>query len=367
MKIAHIVECAGGVEKYLEMLTPLLMAKGYEQCLICSNSFSIEKFKDKVNDIILLDMKQTFNPIKVYHICKQVRTALRDYSPDIIYCHSSFGGVYGRIAAIGSRVKCVYNPHGWAFNMKKGKSSVFKMVERVLSFLTDDVVCISKAEMESAIRAGIGKHTHLQLIPNGIDIRMVTNAIPVDREKLGIGKNTFVVGMVGRISPQKAPDTFIQAAKMIHDHIPNSFFIIVGQGELAKEIKKMAEAYHVPLLITGWVENAYSYLKIFDIALLLSRWEGFGLAVVEYMAAKKNIVATKADAIPTLVADGIDGVLVDIDSPSQVAEAVFWLREHPIEAAGMKQKAWIKVNKNYDIVRVAQQHDELFHSIVKVQ
>ncbi len=49
--------------------------------------------------------------------------------------------------------------------------------------------------------------------------------------------------------------------------------------------------------------------------MLLSRWEGFGLAVVEYMAAEKNVVATKIDAIPTLVDDGVDGLLVEMDNP----------------------------------------------------
>ena len=52
------------------------------------------------------------------------------------------------------------------------------------------------------------------------------------------------------------------------------------------------------LVITGWTDEPYSYLKVFDVAMLLSRWKGFGLAVVEYMAAEKNVVATKIDAIP---------------------------------------------------------------------
>ena len=52
------------------------------------------------------------------------------------------------------------------------------------------------------------------------------------------------------------------------------------------------------LVITGWTDETYSYLKVFDVAMLLSRWKGFGLAVVEYMAAEKNVVATKIDAIP---------------------------------------------------------------------
>lgn len=364
MRIAHIVECAGGVEKYLEMLIPLLKEKGYSQCLICSKNFSTEKFKNKADRIIITDMQQTFNPIKIFNICRQVKAAIKACSPDIIYCHSSFGGVYGRIAAAGSNSKCVYNPHGWAFNRKSRKSFIFKFIEKTLALYTNSIICISKAEMDSAINTNITNPARLKLITNGIDINQVANATPVSRKELGIDEKTLVVGMIGRVSPQKAPDTFIQAAKIIHDQIPNSTFIIVGKGEQEMEIKQLAKKNHIPLTITGWTEHPYAYLKIFDMAMLLSRWEGFGLAIAEYMAARKNFVATRIDAIPTLVTDRVDGILVDTDSPQQAADGIFWLKEHPEEASEMRQRAWKKVCSKYNISRVAEQHDELFQNLV---
>ena len=173
----------------------------------------------------------------------------------------------------------------------------------------------------------------------------------------------LVVGMIGRLSPQKAPDVFIRAAKLIHDEIPNSAFIIVGSGEEEEEVKACAKENGLNLIVTGWTDEPYSYLKVFDVAMLLSRWEGFGLAVVEYMAAEKNVVATKIDAIPTLVDDGVDGLLVEMDNPIDAAEKVLWLYRHPKEAAEMKSKALKKVIENYDISRVVDQHVEMFEEL----
>ena len=119
------------------------------------------------------------------------------------------------------------------------------------------------------------------------------------------------------------------------------------------------------LVITGWTDEPYSYLKVFDVAMLLSRWEGFGLAVVEYMAAEKNVVATKIDAIPTLVDDGVDGLLVEMDNPQDAADKVLWLYRHPKEATEMKSKALKKVIENYDISRVVDQHVEMFEQLSK--
>ena len=245
----------------------------------------------------------------------------------------------------------------------KLKSMIYLCLEKMLSPCTDKIVCISKAEKASAEREHIAKDDKLALIPNGIDVSAVRNAVVKSRSELGIAEDAFVVGMIGRLSPQKAPDVFIRAAKLIHDEIPNSAFIIVGSGEEEEEVKAFAKENGLELVVTGWTDEPYSYLKVFDVAMLLSRWEGFGLAVVEYMAAEKNVVATKIDAIPTLVDDGIDGLLVEMDNPKDAAEKVLWLYRHPKEATQMKSKALKKVIENYDISRVVDQHIEMFEEL----
>ena len=238
-------------------------------------------------------------------------------------------------------------------------------MEKILSPCTDKIVCISKAEKASAEREHIAKDDKLALIPNGIDVNAVRNAVAKSRSELGIAEDAFVVGMIGRLSPQKAPDVFIRAAKLIHDEIPNSAFIIVGSGEEEEEVKAFAKENGLELVVTGWTDEPYSYLKVFDVAMLLSRWEGFGLAVVEYMAAEKPVVATNTDAIPTLIKDGTDGLLVEVDNPEDVRDKVIWLYNNPGKAKIMQQRALDKVIKNYDINRVVEQHVQMFSNLLK--
>lgn len=240
-------------------------------------------------------------------------------------------------------------------------------MERCLAPLTDKIVCISKAEKESAERAHIADEGKLELIPNGIDIAAVQRAEAMDRSALGIADDAFVVGMIGRLSPQKAPDVFIRAAKLVHDSISNSAFIIVGDGEERDAVEGFANDNGLRLVVTGWTDKPYSYLKVFDVAVLLSRWEGFGLAVVEYMAAGKNVVATRIDAIPTLIDDVVDGLLVDVDNPEDVRDKVVWLHSHPEEADNMKKKALNKVKACYDISRVVDQHERMFVNLCNLK
>lgn len=110
-----------------------------------------------------------------------------------------------------------------------------------------------------------------------------------------IPEDAYVVGMVGRISPQKAPDVFVKMAKLVKDEIPNAHFVIVGSGNQEAEIRKYAEEnkFADSLHITGWVDDPMSYVELFDVACLLSRWEGFGLALpeyfIEYLATNKKV------------------------------------------------------------------------------
>lgn len=251
--------------------------------------------------------------------------------------------------------------------MSKLKSRLFLWIEKALARCTDRIVCISEAERDSALRNGITGDEKLDVILNGIDIEAIEKAVPKERKLLGIPEEAYLVGMVGRISPQKAPDTFIKAAQLIKERIPEAWFMIVGDGEQREEIELYAKENNIPLHITGWTETPYRYMKMFDVGLLLSRWEGFGLVIAEYMAAGKNFVATQVDAIPTIVQDGIDGVLVEVDNPAQVAEAVWKLYSDKEWAMCLRNEAVKSAHEKFDIHRVAEQHISLFEKIIKKQ
>ena len=244
------------------------------------------------------------------------------------------------------------------------KSKIFHFIEKFLARKTDYIVCISEAEKQSAIQNDVAGEEKLVLIKNGIDINKVRSAKSLKRSDYNIPDDAYVVGMIGRLCQQKAPDIFIRSAKLIKEKIPNSFFVIVGDGNMGDEVTDYAKANNLDLLITGWVDNPYSYLKMFDIALLLSRWEGFGLAIVEYMAAEKNVIASRTDAIPTIIEDGVDGLLVEVDNEQDVFDKVYYIYTHPQEAMFMREKALNKVKQYYDVNRVASQHMELFHKLV---
>ena len=118
MKILHVAECAGGVERYLQMLLPRLEEKGIKQFFICSRNYDVSIYQKMVDGVRQMDLIQSFSPLRVIQKVLAIRRQIKSVRPDILYCHSSFAGGLGRMAAIGLHCKVVYNPHGWAFNIK---------------------------------------------------------------------------------------------------------------------------------------------------------------------------------------------------------------------------------------------------------
>lgn len=367
IRVLHVAEAAGGVERYLETLFKYSKDK-VENILVCSQNYDYEKFKRLADRVIVLKMAHDIQPSSDIKVERTLRRIIKQLKPDIVYAHSSKAGAFARIADLELNNKVIYNPHGWAFNMQQSakKQEMYKWVEKISAHFCDKIVCISDAEKESALREKICKPSKLQVIYNGIDLEEIEKTVPMSRTQLGIPEDAFVVGMVGRLSKQKAPDTFVKAAELIKEKIPNAFFLMVGDGELRDQIEGLINQYDLgsSFLITGWVDNPTAYMKIMNVGMLLSRWEGFGLVLPEYMACGVPIVATNVDAIPNIIQDGINGMLVDKDDYHKAADAVDRLFKQPDLTSSLVKTADNIVKTRFNGKRVAQNSEQLYKELI---
>lgn len=269
IKILHVAQAAGGVDRYIRMLLKYLDKEKFENILVCSQDFNREDYDGLVDSFEQIEMNRAIGVSDLNSI-KEVRRLIKKYNPDIVYAHSSKAGAIARVADIGLKNHCVYNPHGWAFNMRCSdkKRAMYTAIEKMAAPFCEKIICISDAEKQSALEKKICREDKLQVIFNGVDIEAYESGEhgTVKRSSLGIPEDAYVVGMVGRISPQKAPDVFVKMAKLVKDEIPNAHFVIVGSGNQEAEIRKYAEEnkFADSLHITGWVDDPMSYVELFD-------------------------------------------------------------------------------------------------------
>lgn len=366
--IMHIAQAPGGVERYLYTLLKKMDRKQFNNILVLSQDYDINKFKQFSDNIECVEMHREINIFSELNSMICVRRIIKKYRPDIVYMHSTKAGAIGRIANLGIKNISIYNPHGWAFNMKCNifKRKLYAVIERLLAPLCTKIVAISDYEKSSAMNQHICKEGKIQVIYNGIDLdEQKEGHNYLSRESLAIPQNAFVVGMVGRLDKQKAPDVFVKAAYLIKQVIPNAFFIMVGNGTEQEEIEQMIKKYDLynSFLITGWTQNPLDYIYNFDIGMLLSRWEGFGLVLAEYMLLGKPIIATRVDAIPSLITDGYNGLLIEVDDYKSAACKCEELFQNSCLQEQLINNGVATVYEKFDACRVAKEHEKLFLSI----
>lgn len=369
-KIMFIVQSPGGVERYIRMLLKYLNREAFQIIFVCSNDFIKEKYIDLVDEFINVDMCRNINLNTDLKGILSVRKLIKEYNPDILYLHSSKAGAIGRIANLGVKNKVIYNPHGWAFCMECSnfKKFIYRFIEKILAFATDTIIAISECEKNRALSNKICKEEKIEVILNGIDIeeydeKYLDNVNNYD--KLKIPQNSYVIGLVGRICDNKAPEIFIKAASIIKKSIPNAFFVLVGDGPDRLQIEKLIKENSLEecTLITGWVDEPFEYINSFNQGMLLTRWEGFGLVLAEYMIAKVPSIATNLDSIPELITNEINGLLVNVNDIIGTAEASIRIYNEQNLKDKIIEKGNEIVRERFDVKRKVMQHEELFNRI----
>lgn len=365
-KIMHIVQSPGGVERYINMFLKNMDLSKYDNILVCSLDYDKKKYENFVYALEYVDMKREINLKSDLSAIVHIRKIIKKYNPDVVYLHSSKAGAIGRIANLGLKNRSLYNPHGWAFNMNCSsiKKKIYLYIEKLLAPLCTFIIAISDFEKDCAIENKVCKSEKIKVIYNGIDIdeyEEKKKKFTLTREELGIPEDAYIIGTVGRLTEQKAPDTFIKAAKKIKSKCPNAFFVMVGDGELKDKVKEIIKGSNLEnsVLITGWVDEPMEYIELFDQAMLLSRWEGFGLVLPEYMVARKPIIATDVDAIPNLISNNENGMLVGMDAIEEVAVTSEVLINDTDKSELMIKRADNIVRDKFNIKRVVEEFEVL--------
>ena len=369
-KIVHIAQSAGGVAEYLYMFLKNWKNEDYENILIVSQDYEeqLERFKPYTSNIYIVPMVREIEAKNDIKAVLKVRKILKQITPDIVYLHSSKAGAIGRIAlAFNFKVKILYNAHGWYFNaqISDKKKKMFAIIEKILAIKTNKIINISKSEYESALKYKIAPEKKMCIIENGIDFTKFENNDKYreeTRKKYHIANNEVVIGVVGRLTEQKDPMTMIKAFELVHKENNNTKLMYVGSGELEEEVKRYAKEKNIldKVIITGWVNNVEQYIPAFDIAVLPSKWEGFGLVIIEYMACDKPIVASNVGGIADIIRNKENGLLCKPDNDKEIYKKIIYMINNEEFAKEIIDKN-IKYRMEYDIGQLIKKYDELFN------
>lgn len=262
---------------------------------------------------------------------------------DIVHTNSSKAGILGRWAArIAGVPIVVHTVHGWAHNDRQHPlvRRFYVFLEQLTQHITDRLIVVSPRNTEKGLADGIATPEKYITIRSGIELNRFRQPVrprEAVRAELGIPPDAAVVGMVTRLSPQKAPLDFVKAVARVTERRPDVHFVVVGDGPLRAEVEAQVAAgglvdrFH----LTGLRCDVPDLLHSFDIFALTSLWEGLPRVLTQAMAAGLAIVATAVDGNAEAVEDGVNGILTPPGEPQALAAALLRLLDDPTLAAEM--------------------------------
>ena len=360
--VMHIItklELGGAQQNTLDTVRYLDRNK-YNLYLISGTEGILVEDAKKIKDakvILMPELRHEISPFYDILCLFKLIKLFRKEKIDIVHTHSSKAGILGRFAGkLGCVPIIIHTIHGFSFNDFQNfiVKNFYILFEKIAAAFTDSLVAVTKKDIEKGLNAGVGIKDKYTVIRSGIDIGKFKNT-KVDpikkKEELNI-KNTSwsIVGMIACFKPQKSPLDFIKAADIVIREFPETYFLLVGDGELKSDIEELVKKLNLSenIIFAGWRDDINEVIRIFDIFVLTSLWEGLPRSIIQAFAANIPVVATKVDGSSEIIEDGINGYLTTPGYYEETAEKIKTLLKDKELAKKIAKNGFDKLNNFAD-------------------
>ena len=281
---------------------------------------------------------------------------------DLIHCHTPVGALLTRLAAGKARkkgTKVIYTAHGFHFYRGAPLLNwlVYFPAEWLCGFFTDVLITINREDYAFA-----QKHIHagkVCYVPGvGVELNRFGGSREAAREKLGIGKEEFVLLSVGEMTVNKNHRLALQALALLWDKPIR--YVLVGRGEQMEALKAQARELGITdrVIFTGYREDVAELYPAADAFFFPSIREGLSVALMEAMASGLPSIVGKIRGNTDLIDDGVEGLYMPL-TPQGAAEAIQKLYDDPGLRVKLGEAAREKVRR-FSAPEVQQKMREIY-------
>ena len=275
--------------------------------------------------------------------------AIRDERPDLLHTHLVHADVYGSIAAATLRIPFVSTRH----NDDRYLLGPFRFVDRAFARGACTLIAISDAVRRFLEDAG-HPPGRLVTIRYGLD-ELPVAASQVTPSAAGIRADVPLALAIGRLIAQKDHATLLRGFARVHARRPEARLAILGSGPLEGDTLALAEELGLTdVVVLPGRTDIRDWLERADVFVHTSRWEGFGIVLLEAMLASLPVVATSVSAVPEVVADGKTGILVAAGDADAVGNALLELLDDPARAQALGAAGRERARREFSVARMAE-------------
>ena len=294
-----------------------------------------------------------------------LRRLIKKICPAIIHTNYSFSADYHtRLAALGMKIPIITHVH----NTKKIKENKWhrRFFNRLLSSKTTSYIAVSK-KVKEVIKKWHTNKKPVYVLYNAIDTERCKipskQEIKEMKDELNIN-NEFIIGSVGRMFiAQKGFDILIRAFKQILDKDIKIKLVLVGSGKDEKLLKDLATSLNIQkhVIFTGYKEDAYKYMKMMDLFIMPSLYEGFGNVYLEAMYMEVPCIISKY--VPSLEIAGNSAFKIK-PSEEEIVDAVLYLMENRKRREDMVKEGK-RIIQSFTMERYVEKLEKIYEDISK--
>jgi len=240
----------------------------------------------------------------------------------------------------------------------------YHLLDRLILKRFAKVVAVSEAIAKSLVRSGLGSR-RVQVIANGVDFNQWPSPDPVQPIETG-ARNKTVVGVVGRLVPQKGHIYLLQAARSILSAFPQVEFVFIGDGPERASLEHATASLGLSsnVRFAGQKSDMPAVYAGIDILVLPSINEGMPMTLIEALAAGRPVVATAVGDVPKLIRDGETGFLVEPRNPDALSSAIAKLLCDPPLCLRFAEEGRRRVLVHFSARAMADEYRELYSKVL---
>lgn len=324
----------GGAQQVALHTLQMLPKDKYDCFLIAGSGGLLDDQARQIQDVdvqLWQSFKHPISPFSDLISFFKMRSFLKKNQIDLVHTHSSKAGLLGRLAARSAGVPTIIHTiHGWPFHEYQPSwlRRIYVLLEKIAATVTTTMVAVSEATKEKGLAHGIGNEKNYTVIHPASDLKDYGPGIVDDhhwlRQEMGFDGSPPVIGMVACLKPQKAPEDFVRAAKVVLDKKPEVRFVLVGDGSQRKSVEALIRQLELKdkFILTGWRQDIPLIMRGLTMLSLSSLWEGLPCVFAQAMKTGLPIVATDVEGASEAIESGVTGFLVPKKDYKALGEAI---------------------------------------------
>jgi len=238
--------------------------------------------------------------------------------------------------------------------------------ERCMAPLVRRFVCVSQSVADFSATTARLPREKLCVIPNGVDVARFRDAKPADATALGLPAMQRYFIAIGRLDRQKGFDWLLPLLPRIFAERPGHDLLLVGDGPerrpLLQQAMELGIARRVHFL--GWQPNVAGLLKLADLLLLPSRWEGMPNVLLEAMAAGLPVVSTTVEGAAEILGPLAEGQLVPSQNGDSFQRQVLALTAASGRSSEFGRLNQQRVSQHFSLAVMAKAYEALYCQII---